>query len=129
MTSIPARLIGGTVNAVLTTPFSAAFGALSGYVYAKLADLPANEVAKAWAIWSAARSALITFSTALVEGGTAKAFLTTVITGISTAVGINELQKRELIGHKMVVFLIVVQVFSTLGFLSDLVLPEEDATA
>jgi hypothetical protein len=125
MVSIAGRVIGGTVSAAVAAPFFAVCGAFVGYVYAKLADLPANQAAKAWAVWSAAQTALATFSQALVEGKLAKACVTTTVSVITTAIGINELQKRGLIGHKMIVFFAVMQVFSVIGLLAQLTSKEE----
>lgn len=127
MASIATRCISGTMAAMVSAPISAAFGALTGFIYAKLAHLPQGQVAKAWAVWSAAHTALIAFSQVLIEGNVAKAVTATVINVASTAIGIQELQKRDLIGKKMVIFLVVMQVLAVVGFLAKLGADEENA--
>ena len=54
MASIGERVLGGILGATFSAPLYAAGGALGGFIYGKLADLPAGQVAKIWAIWSVA---------------------------------------------------------------------------
>lgn len=77
-------------------------GALFGYLYGKLAHLPAKQVAKAWAVWHAAQRAILTFADFLIENNSSKMFAKTVISAVSTAIGMYELKKGGFIGNKMI---------------------------
>jgi hypothetical protein len=119
MTSIPERFLRGTIESVYSAPFVAGGSALFGFVYAKLADLPASEVAKAWAIWGLAQNTLMTFSDNLIEHNVAKRLFQVTITSASTYIGIQECRKRGLMGDKMMIVLIAFQALMILSFLSN----------
>ena len=51
MTIIGERFSANFTSGAIKTGLNTAIGALSGYVYGKLADKPAGECAKAWAIF------------------------------------------------------------------------------
>lgn len=115
-----AEAVNGTLSSAIGVLTGTALGALAGFTYAKLADLPANQAAKAWAVWFAAEGSLMMIASALIKGPVAKRFVMTAISGISTAVGIHELQKRNLIGQKMVIFLVISQVIGVVRFLKSM---------
>lgn len=83
-----------------------AIGATGGYFYAKLADLPAGQVAKAFAIWYTAEAALITLVQAWIKDPTPQVAAYVLIHTATTAIGIHELRKRGLLGNKMIIALI-----------------------
>lgn len=123
MASFGARVVTGIVGSVMASPFVAVAGALGGFIYAKFADLPANQVAKAWAAWSVAESALLNLSATLTENKRAKAFIRAIVMTITTTIGIKELQKRELIGPKMIIFLIAIRSLGILGIIAKEYIP------
>lgn len=123
MASIGTRLVNGIVGSIVASPFVAAGGALCGYIYGKFADLPAAQVAKAVAVWNVAETALLTLTATLTENKSAQAFIRAVVLTISTAVGIQELQKRELIGAKMTIFLITMRALAILGLVASACVP------
>lgn len=114
MKSFGIRLGGGVLGSMLSAPFFAGGGALAGYIYAKLADLPVNAAVKAYAIWPVAEAALITIASTFTENPKHQAFIRTAIVMMSTVFGIRELKKRSLIGDKMTACLIIVR---TIGIL------------
>jgi uncharacterized membrane protein len=129
MASFGVRLVNGIVGSAIAVPFVATGGALCGFIYAKLADLPAGQVAKAWAIWNAAESALMTMIATFTENKTTQAFIRATVLTISTIIGMNELQKRDLIGPKMTVFLIAIRALGVFGIIARefVSIPESDA--
>jgi hypothetical protein len=123
MTNFAVRFADGVIGATITAPFVALGdaligGALIGYIYGKLADLPADQVAKAWAIWNVAEVALTTLSATFTENKTAQALIRATILTLTTAIGIQELQKRGLVGENMVILLIAIRALGILGILA-----------
>lgn len=100
---------------------SAIGGGFFGYAYGRLADLPAYRVAKAWAVWHAAQRAIISLTNFFIEKESSKALATTVISAITTTIGVNELRKRGFIGNKMLCFFIGVEVLSIYYFCEDII--------
>lgn len=100
-------------------------GALCGYIYAKLADLPCDQVAKAWAVWNAAETALVIIAVTFTENHRTQKVITATILGITTTIGIQVLQKRNLIEKYMVISLIAIRAIRILCIL----FLDDDATA
>lgn len=119
MVSIGTRFVTEMTTVVFQTPKFAVGGALLGYIYGKLANLPAVQCAKAWAILDVASNAILNFADAMIEaqshrGRIAKAFVLSTIRVTSTAIGIHELRKRGLLGDKMMFAMIAIQALANL---------------
>jgi hypothetical protein len=108
------RLAEGITEAIASAPFVACGGVLFGYVYSKLADLPPLQVVKAWAIFQVAENALIILGCAFTENFSIQAGIKATVLVTSTF-SIRLLQKREIIGEKMAIFLIAFRAFGALG--------------
>lgn len=91
-------------------PLATTCGALGGCIYAQLANLPAAQVVKAWAIWSVAHQALVTLAETFIEHSVTKRIVACIISIATTAIGIHLLQKRNLIGQQMAVCIAIMQV-------------------
>lgn len=103
------KFAAATLTATTAAIFNGVWGGLVGYVYGKLADIPAVEAAKAYAIWDAAQSALATFVSSFTDNFTHKVLISCTISTIGTAVGIYELRRRGLMGDKMMVFTVAMK--------------------
>jgi hypothetical protein len=120
MVSIGQRILNGTIESIKNAPLQVIVGALWGYVYAKFADLPAGQSAKAWAIWIVAEQALLTFADQVIESKSIKATTVITINTTGTYLGITEMRKRGLMGDKMMIFMFVMYVLTTLNAFTDL---------
>ena len=114
MSNIVERLVDATIEAAFEVPFRAGYCALMGYIYAKFADLPAGQVAKAWAIWGVAESSIIIFATAITTND--KLIVAGISTG-ATVIGIHELQKRNLIGTKIIILIVAWKAYLITNYL------------
>lgn len=124
MVSIGTRFLNAATSTVFQTPKVAVTGALVGYIYGKLANLPAGQLAKAWAIWNVANLAIETFVDSIIEeqsrrGGITRAFVKLVLFNASTGIYIHELRKRGLLGDKMMFAMITIQALANLAFIFD----------
>lgn len=120
MITFSERFMNGIEVAICQSPVVAVSAGLCGYIYATLANLPAIPVAKAAAIWMVAEQSILTVSRALITKNPARrAILQATILIGSTAIGIQELQKRGLIGNKMVIFLIIMRTAGVFDYLSE----------
>jgi hypothetical protein len=116
MTSIAKRLVNGIYETTCIGSIGAATGALTGFIYAKLANLPADQVAKALAIWCAVEAALQMLANYLAEGDpTAELVIKISIFSIPAYIGLHELQDRGFIGEKMKIFLIAMRTIIIFG--------------
>jgi hypothetical protein len=95
-----------------STVISGLAGALTGFVYAKLANLPVAQAAKAYTILAAADGALNDFITSSISDLTERRIVRTIVGSIVTAVGIYELRRRGLMGNKMTAFIVAMKVLS-----------------
>ena len=94
---------------------SASVGALGGYVYAKMANLPATRAAKLYAIFLAAQTAIITFSALFINNGLAKGIVNAgVMTG--SFIGLSALRSQGVMGRKMFYFTLIGQAFMLLNY-------------
>ncbi len=118
MISIVKKFISGTVEAIKYSPLSAGLGVCCGYVYAKVAQLPIEQVAKVGAIYVVAHSTMMHLANALIENHYVKAFVVTGISGSSAAFGIRELKKRGLLSDKAMAFFLGVHAISYLSLIS-----------
>lgn len=118
MASFRLRVCGGLIGAAIMTPIASGAGALAGYIYAKLADLPAGRAAQACAVWLAVENALMTLAAAISEKPSTQVLIKIAVFTITSIIGIQELQKRGILGDKMVTFLIVLRALAILGFLT-----------
>lgn len=118
MVSIVRKFATGLTNAVIYSPLSAAFGACCGVVYAKLAQLPIEQAAKAGAIYVVAHSTLMHLTNAMIGHRKVKAFVITVISAVSGAFGVNELKKRGLLNDKTMALFVSVHALSYLSLMA-----------
>src|ERR1700760_1758805 len=129
MTSFIGRVAVECVATTFATSFTALMGAGFGYVYGKLANLPAGQVAKAYAIWSVAEYALCAVGESFTENKVGKSVIGFTISTLTTAVAITELRKRGLMGDKMMIFTIILQVLSAISCLNEIVkVPNQAST-
>ncbi len=129
MANFGARVCGGIVGITLMTPITGGVGALAGFVYAKFADLPVGQVAKAWAIWFAVQDAFMRLAVTFTENPSTQALIKAAIVTTSTIIGIEELQKRGVLGHIMAIVLVALNTLNILGFLATALSPTSvDAT-
>lgn len=109
MTSISERFLGGVISTTFDAPRFAVGGALFGYLYGRLVDLPALEIAKIWAVWGVAQNALLTLSNQCIDHREGKLFSATVITAFSAYMAIQESTKRGLMESHMLFVIIAIQ--------------------
>lgn len=95
-----------------STVFNGLSGALTGFVYAKLANLPVAQATKAYTIWAAAEGALNAFITSFISDLTERYIVGTIVGSIVTAAGIYEVRRRGLMGNKMTAFMVAMKVLS-----------------
>src|ERR1700761_865543 len=107
MTSFYTTLRANIASAIELTPFAAIPAAIGGYMYGKLANLSAVQVAKAWVIWSVAELYFIKIASTFTNNPNLEKIIQATIIMIFGITGIQELEKRGLIGPKMKIFLIV----------------------
>lgn len=112
MTSIGLRVMNGLSGALITSPFMAGSGALIGYIYSKFADLPVGQVCKAWAVWRIAETAVLTIAMNYTENYKYQGWIRVAILHASTFIGLRELIKRELIGPKMLIAVLILHMVS-----------------
>lgn len=112
MIPIQTKVASGVLGTIIYIPLISACYALAGHAYARLAYLPPNEVSRALAIWAAAETAILTISLTFSENSVIKFFIKTIIMIVSTKVGIQILQKKGLIGSKLAMFIIALQIAS-----------------
>jgi hypothetical protein len=117
MTDFQVRVCGGLLGAAIITPIAGGMGALIGYVYAKLADLPATQAAQAWAVWFVVESIFITLAEAFTENQPAQALIKSAVFTAISLIGLHELQKRGAIGNNMVIFVAVLTTYAIQSFL------------
>lgn len=117
MVNVAEKFTNAALNCAIIAPFAAASGALFGYVYAKFADLPAGQVAAAMAIWSIAEGSILILANSITENQAAQYLMEAAILTTCAAIGIHELQKRNLIGKKMVIFIVAMRVFAITSWL------------
>lgn len=114
MVSFGSRIGQSLVMVTLQTPFVGAANGLLGYIYSKLADLPPTETAKAWAVWFVAENAFTGLAVAFSEDLSTKKFIKASCILLGGILGISELEKRGLIGHKMTIFIAVMRALAIL---------------
>ena len=119
MTSIGTRMLDATVTALKFSLPVATWGAAIGGVYAIIAGLPPSAVAKAGAIWAVAEGTLYFLAEAITEHRGAQALLRITAVVVPTTLGIQEMRKRNLLGDKMIYFIIGLQALAIVGILSD----------
>lgn len=124
MVTIGARLVGTVISNIVL----AGYGALVGYVYAKLADLPAGPSAKAWAVLLVAENAMVQLATAITEHRDARAILRITAIVVTGTYGIQEMRKRGLMGDKMMYFIIGLKALAILRCLAEGMVEEQPAT-
>jgi hypothetical protein len=120
MIKMEARIVNEITKTATQIAYSGLTGVLFGYVYGKLAALPASQIAKAGAIWSIVEKVIEIIACTFTENETSQAVIRTTVTTISTAVGIQELRKRGLLGDKMTILLIIYQALLILAYLQKL---------
>ena len=79
------------------------FGYLGGFIYAKLADLPAAETAKAYAVAHAALAVIPSVVKNLTEGMKHAHYINGGVTSLLFATYIFELRRRGLMGDKLLI--------------------------
>lgn len=123
MADFQLRLAGGVMGAGLSGVMGGLGGAFLGFTYAKFADLPVDQVVKAWAIWEAAEYALAAFVVNLTENRVGQRLLKASVHIIGTVVGIQELQKRNLMGRTALIVIVGIKALVVLKTLFDSVTP------
>lgn len=117
MTTINDKIISGTFSAALSAPIGLIGGYLFGFVYAKLADLPADRAGKAYAVFGLALatiSAFVTVLTSEMPNGKFFRSATVIIVGL---VGIGELRRRGLMGDNLTIAGVILLACAALGAL------------
>lgn len=104
---------------VFDSPYSIVLGALCGYVYAKLEDLPAGVVVRAWIVWNVAEQAMMHLASVFAQQRSNQAIIKSIISCLSTAVGIQIFGKMGLMNYKVVIFFIVCQPFTIMRFFQE----------
>ena len=112
MVDFKTKLSLGIRNTFIAAPFWAAGGALMGFVYGKFAYLPAEQIAKALAIFNVVELALIQIATSFSEEPLHQKTIHTVILMANTFITLFELGRRSLIGQKMMIFLVIIRAFN-----------------
>jgi hypothetical protein len=107
MADVGTRIVDGIADAITDIPFIAAAGAFCGYIFAKSAHVPAGQAAIAWAVWFVVENAMLSIARIFTEHQMAKKMIKVSLYSITSAVGIHELQKRNLIGGKSKMILII----------------------
>lgn len=115
MTSIGVKLMSGVTNVVVNVPLAAAFGACGGYIYAKLAGLPAGQAAKAYAIYAVAMSAVQNFLNATIEDEDVRTVCIGTLQVAVQGFTIHELSKRGLMGDKLKIVIGIVMALNILS--------------
>ena len=93
MATISERLHRNLVGAVMQIPRYAIGGFFCGYVYSRLADLPADQAAKYWMINIVAHSFITRVAVSFTENVKVNAFVTAIHTGVSAAFFIHQMRK------------------------------------
>lgn len=106
MTTLGVRLAKATIDIINASPFDLGIDLFCGFAYAKLSSLPADQVVKAWVVWGEAEMALGCFAVAVTENELAQKWISATIRAVTGAIGITEMQKRGLIGHKMIICIV-----------------------
>jgi hypothetical protein len=118
MATIGERIKTEIISTLYTSPTAGCTGALLGYVYAKLANLPVAANTKAWAIWNVAERALLALPWMITEKPKARTLLSVTILIASTTIGIQEMRKRGLMGDKLMYLVIAFKALRILLILS-----------
>lgn len=126
MTTIGERLAGKMNGGIISIPVFAAAGALAGYVYGKLANLPAHAAARAYAIGAVAECVLSNLADVLVENRTHRLLLKATLLTLSHLFAIHQLREKGLMGDKMLYLAIAYSALSTLGLLAFIYAPTEE---
>lgn len=100
-------MLGGGIN-----------GAIVGFVYGKLANLPASQTTKAYGIWYAAEGAISNFASAFTNKPSHQLLIRATVIALSGTFGIQELRKRGLMGDKMMAFSCVMRVMGVAALLT-----------
>ena len=129
MTSISTRLLEGIPYALVEGTIGIFGGAALGFAYAKLADLPAGQAARAYAVWHAAQAIIGNLAHFLFrDNPQAQVFSALTISTTSMVIGIRELEKRGLIGQKLTIFYTLWQTAVVIFFLSKIIRMQSERT-
>lgn len=101
MIPVGQRLYDECKTSLFYAPLMISGGALFGYVYAALADLPAHQAAKAWAVWSVAELIILSLGSALAETDANRMLIKATLFTFTTVIGINELRRQKLMGDRL----------------------------
>lgn len=116
MTTISERFYAAQ-GAIYEIPEALVASAALGYVYSRLADIPAVQAAKYWAIYGFATAALFKLSEILFENKKTIAFSKAIVVVTADSLFILEMRKQQLLGSKMMYAIIIFSTLLTLDFL------------
>lgn len=112
MQNLGFRLYNGVVGALVVSPLIGGSMALCGYVYAKFKDLPPGQVALAFAVWHTAEAFFLTITATFSENKKTQAFIRTAVLITSSIIATYELHKQEILGPKMIIFVVAIRVIA-----------------
>lgn len=103
MVSLVEKMGSATYLAALNGAFGLAIGYAGGYIYAKLADLPAGEVAKAYAVGQAAINSIIFLVEDLTWGMKYARHINGAVSVLIFSAYAYELRRRGYMGDKLLI--------------------------
>lgn len=119
MLAIEERLFEEFQNSLYTAPLLIPGGAIFGYFYSLVANLPAGQSAKAWAIWVVAEHSILSVGSAFGETRAKQLFIKAILFTTTTIMGIEQMRQRKLIGDGMVVAMLMIRGLIVLGLLTN----------
>lgn len=114
----PAEIASATGWAAVSGALGYGFGYLGGFIYAKLADLPAGETAKAYAVAHAALSAINSLVRNLTENTKHAHYINGGVNVLLNSVYIYELRRRGFMGDKLLIICSIGLALSVLSAVS-----------
>lgn len=121
MVTVIRDFLNGSFQALEIAPQAALGGAMIGYIYAKLADLPTADTVKAFLIYTVASRGIDTIATSFTPRVKINHAISLVVGVIIDTIAIREMEKRGVLGNKMKIALIAIRVLHVIGHLSKIV--------
>lgn len=126
--SLGMRCASSIVKGIKKAPANAIAGALFGCVYAKFSNLSVKQAAFAYSIWTVAQATLFQFNDTVNFKINPKVhfFCDMGIRAGVSYLSIQELQKRRLIGPKMILFSFCFHAFIVTNYARSIFFPKKE---
>ncbi len=119
MTSFGVELTSGLIGITATSPLAATAGALFGYCYARLGNLPVKQVAIAWAVWFTVEHIFQTLITMKFDDESERSFFKGMALFATSVFGIQMLRNRSQLGDKMALVLVALRALTFFNLISE----------